>query len=475
MNIYKLTYTNKEAAVSDLESKGILTEDGYGIGVQAVVEIGVIAIDENTNADVQAGTSLTPKPEQNIVDKEPDLQSPQGLYQALAKKYPDILTQNLDDLQRSRVSMEDVDALRDRGGLGSLFIAASKAASGAGSIGGKQAESIAEKIVTREDTLARQQLKDRLDVANENMQMNARAVDLAIKQINFADEREQYDPNSDVSQFARDCMRQEFKVNVPESVPAYQLKQFMPAVVQKYQAEERARYQAAVLGYRETPQQEAKRRADELAAKQKFEADQAKLDRESREAIARGRLNKPTAAAKTLGGVEKNIADAEFKIADKFSAEPSVKKYKTGAIALQEMQSLAKEESAESDQGLINGYAKILDPESVVREGEYATVAKGGGILNQIKNATDVSLGRARLQPAQRQRLLEAASALQRGRQSEYNRIRSQYEERARQYGLDPSRALGTDETPAPAAGGGMTPEKKKRLEELRSKLRGGQ
>ena len=51
MNIYKLTYPNKEAAVADLESKGILTAEGYGIGVQAVVEIGVIAIDENTNAD----------------------------------------------------------------------------------------------------------------------------------------------------------------------------------------------------------------------------------------------------------------------------------------------------------------------------------------------------------------------------------------------------------------------------------------
>ena len=51
MNISKLTYTNKEAAVADLESKGILTADGYGIGVQAVVEIGVIALDENTNAE----------------------------------------------------------------------------------------------------------------------------------------------------------------------------------------------------------------------------------------------------------------------------------------------------------------------------------------------------------------------------------------------------------------------------------------
>lgn len=51
MNIYKLTYTNKEQAVADLEAKQILTENGYGEGVHAVVELGIIALDENTNAD----------------------------------------------------------------------------------------------------------------------------------------------------------------------------------------------------------------------------------------------------------------------------------------------------------------------------------------------------------------------------------------------------------------------------------------
>jgi hypothetical protein len=48
MNIYKLTYTDKAAAVADLYAKGILIEvegidgekhEGYGNGVQAVVEI----------------------------------------------------------------------------------------------------------------------------------------------------------------------------------------------------------------------------------------------------------------------------------------------------------------------------------------------------------------------------------------------------------------------------------------------------
>jgi len=49
--IFKLKYADKATAIADLQDKGILTEDGYGQGVHAVVEIGIIAIDENTNAD----------------------------------------------------------------------------------------------------------------------------------------------------------------------------------------------------------------------------------------------------------------------------------------------------------------------------------------------------------------------------------------------------------------------------------------
>jgi hypothetical protein len=52
--IYKLTYTDKAAAVADLKAKGVLIEvdgingekhEAYGNGVQAVVEIGLIMIE----------------------------------------------------------------------------------------------------------------------------------------------------------------------------------------------------------------------------------------------------------------------------------------------------------------------------------------------------------------------------------------------------------------------------------------------
>jgi hypothetical protein len=51
-NIFKLSYTNKEAALADLTAKGIYveTEDGltYGEGVAAIVEIGLIILEQGT-------------------------------------------------------------------------------------------------------------------------------------------------------------------------------------------------------------------------------------------------------------------------------------------------------------------------------------------------------------------------------------------------------------------------------------------
>ncbi len=61
-NIYKLTYTDKATAVADLTAKGILVESTfqeetslvYGEGVAAVVEIGLIMLDPNTDPPIYA-------------------------------------------------------------------------------------------------------------------------------------------------------------------------------------------------------------------------------------------------------------------------------------------------------------------------------------------------------------------------------------------------------------------------------------
>ena len=56
MNIYKLKYTNKQAALIDLKAKNVYveqivddqTELTYGEGIQAVVEIGLIVLTPST-------------------------------------------------------------------------------------------------------------------------------------------------------------------------------------------------------------------------------------------------------------------------------------------------------------------------------------------------------------------------------------------------------------------------------------------
>jgi hypothetical protein len=436
-------------------------------------------LDDNTAADVTPGLSFTQKPEENVVDKEPDLQSPRGLYQALAKKYPDILTQNLDQLQKSRVTEEDLEGLSDRSGLGSLFIAASKAASGAGSIGGKTAESIAPAIVNREDTLARQRLKDRMDVASENMQMNAKAVDLAIKQINFADEREQYDPNSDVSQFARDFMKQEFDVNVPANVPAYQLKQFMPAVVQKYQAKERAQYQGALLGQRteESLINDAYRRyqtATQSGDKQAQIEAQKEIARLRAMQKAQPQAPKPEKPQKMLGDVPADVAKIEMDLARQFRADKTVQAHQLMQNELRQLESLASEATPLSDQALITKFAKILDPGSVVRETEFAITERGGGLITAGLNLVDKTRGKGRLQPEQRAQMLQAARSLTAGVNEEYAKKRKEFSQQGSLYGARPEAIIGA-ETVAPSAqpSSGMSPERKARLEELRRK-RGG-
>ena len=52
IQIYKLKYLNKETAIADLLAKGVYveTEEGlsYGSGIQAVVEIGIICLNQPT-------------------------------------------------------------------------------------------------------------------------------------------------------------------------------------------------------------------------------------------------------------------------------------------------------------------------------------------------------------------------------------------------------------------------------------------
>ena len=71
MNIYKLKYTNKETAIKDLLKKGVYVETDkgltYGTGIHAVVEIGLIVLqngtyDEGLNEGLNEGLKVIKEP-----------------------------------------------------------------------------------------------------------------------------------------------------------------------------------------------------------------------------------------------------------------------------------------------------------------------------------------------------------------------------------------------------------------------------
>jgi hypothetical protein len=77
----------------------------------------------------------------------------------------------------------------------------------------------------------------------------------------------------------------------------------------------------------------------------------------------------------------------------------------------QKVKAAANSETPAGDMALIFGYMKVLDPSSVVREGEFATVQNSASVPEQIRGLYNRILRGERLTPEQRQDFLAQAHA----------------------------------------------------------------
>jgi hypothetical protein len=85
---------------------------------------------------------------------------------------------------------------------------------------------------------------------------------------------------------------------------------------------------------------------------------------------------------------------------------------------------------------LIFNYMKVLDPGSVVREGEFATAQNAGGVDERIRSLYNRVVEGTRLTEPQRADFVDRASRLYQGAEEQYNSIANQYKEFARKAGL---------------------------------------
>lgn len=130
---------------------------------------------------------------------------------------------------------------------------------------------------------------------------------------------------------------------------------------------------------------------------------------------------------------------------------------------------LSSEDSAVGDLSLIFGYMKMLDPGSVVREGEFATAQNAAGVPERVQNIYNRIISGERLNASQRDSFKGQAKKLYESAGQQEAVVRQGLERIAKGYGLNTANIFYTPTevaptapgappgTPAPAPGGPIT------------------
>jgi len=113
--------------------------------------------------------------------------------------------------------------------------------------------------------------------------------------------------------------------------------------------------------------------------------------------------------------------------------------------------------SAANDMSMIFAYMKMLDPGSVVREGEFATAQNSAGLPDQVRNAYNKALNGQRLAPAQRQQFVTTAGTIYQSRKARYDQQVAQYQGYASELGLPPTTIQARIPAGADRQGGGSS------------------
>lgn len=143
------------------------------------------------------------------------------------------------------------------------------------------------------------------------------------------------------------------------------------------------------------------------------------------------------------GGVSSEQFQAEEKIRDDFNQLPEVKSYKLVLPVIQSAYDTLGRDNRASDINLIYALGKIMDPTSVVREGEMVLVQNAASPANQLKGYIDYLTGGGKFTPELRQQLITELQSRTDALQSQYQQTYQRYGDIAKSYGLDVNRTIG--------------------------------
>lgn len=151
----------------------------------------------------------------------------------------------------------------------------------------------------------------------------------------------------------------------------------------------------------------------------------------------------------TAGGGDGGSIDTkgEVVLRKEFESLQPVKDFRALNDAYKKIEAVGTAEpSATNDMALVFSLMKIYDPNSVVRETEYATAENARGVPESIAAEYNKVIDGQRLSPQQRENFLATANDLFAAQATSYNELANKYQGLAKDYGYEPNRIS----TPAP-------------------------
>ena len=168
----------------------------------------------------------------------------------------------------------------------------------------------------------------------------------------------------------------------------------------------------------------------------------------------RGQNQRATIAADAALGAARVKADGKSPemsttLRKEYEGLPEVKNYKQALPAYKGIEDAVKRNTPMSDINIVYGIAKLYDPNSVVREGEYATVANAPGIPERVKGWVQYAQGGGKLTPEVKKQIMEEATSRMTGFQNEFEGVNTRYSDIANRSGADASLVTPTNYQPA--------------------------
>lgn len=233
-----------------------------------------------------------------------------------------------------------------------------------------------------------------------------------------------------------------------QAIPALQgMGLSIPESVQPYLTSENPQYQQLGLALTQGAAAQQQAQAQQQAEMQKFmmqEGYKNQLAQQSNEQKfgfdkQLKQMDIEALGVKANRDANGNPITIEKGLREEISNSPEFKQFSLNSNYMNAMEKAAQRDDRASDISLISNIAKMRDPTSVVRDGEYKLSTDTASWFDQqFGNVKSAVTGQSRLSPETRAKLLNAARDYYDSSRQQYEAIAAPRVELAKRYGVDP-------------------------------------